>query len=92
MRNKFLLYSALFLFCFVKLSHQIFFILDPFEERCIYKEMDAKGTFAGVYYLSGEYEDRNRASVKNAQNQVIWELIGHKNGNFNLEIQSAGMR
>jgi hypothetical protein len=89
--NKILLYSSLFLIYFVDFSHEIFFILDPFEERCISRQMEAQTSFGGVFYSSGEKEDSNKATIKNSENHIVWELAGQNHGNFNLETMAEGI-
>jgi hypothetical protein len=91
MKNKFLLFLCLIFLCLIDLSYQIFFILEPFEQRCISKDMDAQSNFSGVFFSSGDKEDSNRAIIKNSENQIIWELIGHSHGNFNLEVKANGI-
>ncbi len=83
-------------FCFILISvfqytNEIFFILDPFEQRCISREMEVRTSFAGVYYISGEKEEGNKALIKDSNNQIIWESNGQKNGSFNLFINTAGI-
>jgi hypothetical protein len=85
-----LLTITIFLSYYVTFTNQVFFILDPLETRCISKEMVEKTSFGGVYFISGENEEGNRAFIKNNENQNIWENIGQKNGSFNLIVERAG--
>jgi hypothetical protein len=89
---KYLVYLSLLLFCFVDFSYEIFFILDPFEQRCISRNMIQGSNFNGVFFISGEHEVSNKAFIKNENNQIIWQLDGHKNGNFNYAVAAAGKK
>jgi hypothetical protein len=75
---------------FINYSNQIFFILDPFEQRCISREMTQKSSFGGVYFISGEKEEGNRAYIKDSNNLIIWENKEQKNGSFNLVVEKEG--
>jgi hypothetical protein len=87
---KFTSIFSIALFCILfENSLQIFFVLDPFEQRCISKEMQEKSNFSGVYFISGEREDGNKAMIKNSRGQIIWENHAQKSGSFNLYVQST---
>ena len=90
MKNKILVHFIFFLIYFVDYTNQIFFILDPFEQRCISKEVEVGYPFTGVFFISGEHEESNKAFIKNQQNQVVWDLVGQKTGNFNYEVKTKG--
>lgn len=76
--------------CLIKKSFQIFFVLDPYESRCISKRVHDKSTFSGVYFVSGEDETGNVAVIKNTQGEIIWNANSHKNGSFNLYVENEG--
>jgi hypothetical protein len=70
-------------------SLQIFFVLDPYEQRCVSKNMFEKTSFSGVYFISGEKEEGNKVQIKNASGQVLWDAYGQKTGSFNLNIHTT---
>lgn len=54
--------------------------------------MDKGSSFSGVYYISGEKEEGNRASIiKNKGSATIWEANAQRNGSFNLVINEDGV-
>ncbi len=89
--NKFFFYVSLMItmLC-TKMTNCIFFILDPYEQRCISRDMKEKSHFSGVYFISGEQEDGNKAVIKDSSNLVIWQAVGQKNAKFNYEIIHSG--
>jgi hypothetical protein len=89
MKNIFF-FKFLFLIVMINYSSQIFFILDPFDTRCISKEFVARSSFTGVYFISGEKEESNRAYITDKDNHVIWSSLNQKNGSFNLYVESDG--
>jgi len=52
--------------------------------------MVEKTNFSGVYFVSGEREEGNKAIIKNANNQILWESTGQKTGTFNLSVIQSG--
>lgn len=91
MRKNLLKYVFVFLVYFVDFTNEIFMILDPYETRCISRDMLLKSSFAGLYYISGEMEEGNKAYIKDNNNQIIWNADGQKNGSFNLIIELPGI-
>jgi hypothetical protein len=72
-------------------THQIYFVLDPYETRCISKMIKEKSTFSGSYYASGEYELMNSATIKNSNNEIIWRDENHSSASFNLSVEKEGI-
>lgn len=91
---KFAAFKYIFLtlisICLIKKSYQVFFVLDPYESRCISKRVQSKSTFSGVYYVSGEDETGNVAVIKNPNGDIIWNANSHKNGSFSLYVDNEG--
>ena len=79
-------------FCLINKTYQIIYILDPYETRCISKNIQSNSTFSGSYYVSGESEANNNAVIKDGSGSIIWKDNGHSNGSFNLEIKYEGKR
>jgi hypothetical protein len=92
MKNKILIFKLILLLVLTQYTNQVFFILDPFEQRCISREMEEKATFSGVYFISGEKEENNRAFIKNSSHQELWRSDGHKNGSFNFVVERKGKK
>jgi hypothetical protein len=90
--KKISLIKIIMLFVFINYSHQIFFILDPFDTRCVSKEFAARSSFTGVYFISGEKEESNKAYITDNNNHVIWSLNNQKNGSFNLYVEEEGKK
>ena len=86
---KYLLFLILAL-CLINKSLQIFYVLDPYETRCISKLIFENSTFSGTYFASGEYETSNSAVIKNPQNEIVWKDNGHSNASFNLQVEKEG--
>lgn len=86
---KYILFSLVTL-CLIKKTYQIFFVLDPYESRCISKLIPEKSTFSGVYFVSGEDETGNIAVIKNPNNDIIWNANSHKNGSFSVNVEKEG--
>jgi hypothetical protein len=78
------------LFLLINYSTQIFFILEALDTRCISKEFLKGFSFTGVYFISGEKEESNKAYITDSNDHVIWSLDNHKNGSFNLYVESDG--
>ncbi len=70
----------------------LFFILDPQEQRCIYREMKANSVFSGTYFISGEHEEGNKAKITNEQGHVLWHVEASKHGDFRVDIPHEGIR
>lgn len=89
MKNIFF-FKIMFLIIMINYSSQIFFILDPFDTRCISKEFVARSSFTGVYFISGEKEESNKAYITDSDNHLIWSSLDQKNGSFNLYVETDG--
>ena len=89
MKNIFFL-KFLFFIIMINYSSEVFFILEPFDTRCISKDFIARSSFTGVYFISGEKEESNKAYITDKDNHVIWSLVNQKNGSFNLYVESDG--
>jgi uncharacterized Fe-S cluster-containing protein len=76
--------------CLIKKSYQIFFVLDPYESRCISRHVPNKSTFSGVYFVSGEEETGNIAVIKSPNGDIIWTANSHKNGSYSLYVENEG--
>ena len=74
----------------INYSSQIFFILEAFDTRCISKEFLKGASFTGVYFISGEKEESNKAYITDSDNHIIWSLDNQKNGSFNLYVENDG--
>jgi len=74
----------------IQYSLQVFIVLDPYEKRCIYKDVLEKKQFSGVYYFSGQEEDKNIVTIIHPNNKIIWKKDGLKNGSFNLATDIDG--
>jgi hypothetical protein len=90
MNNKFFIYVSLFLLFAITPAHGIFFILESFETRCMSKEMPEKSIFSGVYFISGEREEGNKAYIMNERGSILWQAMEQKNANFHLDVAQAG--
>ena len=90
MNNKFLFYALIFVMINLQTISGLFFILDPYEVRCISREMKENSTFTGVYFISGEKEDYNRAFIKSEDGIVLWQAYNQKTSNFNYIITKDG--
>jgi hypothetical protein len=90
MNNKFFIYVSLFLIFVITPATSIFFILDPMENRCMSREMPEKSIFSGVFYVSGEREEDNKAYIMNERGHILWQIQNQNKGNFHLDIAQAG--
>lgn len=86
---KFLLFLVI-LVCLIRKSYEVFFVLDPYESRCISKKIHEKSNFSGLYFVSGEDETGNIAVIKNPLRETIWSANSHKSGSFNLYVEREG--
>jgi hypothetical protein len=77
-------------FIIVSLSNCIFFIIDPYERKCISQEMKEHNFFNGVYFVSGSQEEANKVVIEDSNGHIIWASEHEKNGSFNLEIKQPG--
>ncbi len=93
--NKKLLKFAVFLLIIIisslEKTNQIYFVLDPYEIRCMSKMIMANSTFSGSYYATGEYEQMNLATIKNSNNEIIWRDEHHNSASFNLLVEKEGI-
>jgi hypothetical protein len=83
-------YLSFFLMIISEVS-SLFFILDPLEKRCVYRELLSNTVFSGTYFISGEHEEGNRAEIKNEQGSVLWQALGGKHGDFKVDINNEGI-
>ncbi len=90
--NKNFIYVSLIILICTKMTNSIFFILDPFEQRCISRDMKEKSHFSGVFFISGEQENGNKAMIRDSNNHVLWQAEGQKNAKFNYEIVNSGKK
>jgi hypothetical protein len=82
--------KLLLLFSIVALSTSISLFLDPYEKICIYKDIQDKQTLSGVYYFSGQEEDKNEVTILNPKNTVLFKKDNLKNGSFNITTELNG--
>ena len=71
-------------------TNQIYFVLEPYENICMSKNLLEKSIFSGFYFISGEEETGNMAIIKNPENHIIWNTNSQKSGSFNLQIEKGG--
>ncbi len=76
--------------CLIKKSYQIFFVLDPYESKCVSKLVHANSVFSGVFFVSGEDESGTNAEIRNPQGNVVWSVKSYKNASFNLQVEKEG--
>lgn len=78
---------------FILLSNvsSLFFILEPFEQRCIYRQLNANTLFSGTFFFSGENEEANRVQIKNDNGIILWQALSSKHGDFNVQISNEGL-
>lgn len=91
MKNFF--YQMIFtiiLFCLINKTYQVFYVLDPHENRCITKHVNAATVFSGNYYFSGESELENSVYIRNPEQNTIWSDKGHTSGSFNFDVTNSG--
>lgn len=70
----------------------LFFILDPFEQRCIYRELNTNSLFSGTFFFSGENEEANRVQIKNEHGNILWQALNSKHGDFQVQISTEGSK
>jgi hypothetical protein len=68
----------------------IFLVLDPYEKRCIFKEVAYKQILSGVYYVSGEEEDKNEVQIYSPKNTILFQKQNMKNGSFSINTEDNG--
>jgi hypothetical protein len=84
--------QILLIFALFKLTNQVYVVLEPLEQRCVSKDMVAKSSFSGVYYVSGEQEESNKVYITNPKGKILWVLKDHKNGSFNVAAEEEGKK
>lgn len=93
MNQKLMKYILFFLITIssINKTHQIYFVLDPYETRCISKTIKEKSTFSGSYYGSGQNENNNIATIKNSSNEIVWKSENHNSSSFNFSVEKEGV-
>jgi hypothetical protein len=83
-------YLSFFLILISQVS-SLFFILDPLEKRCIYRDLLSNTVFSGTFFISGEHEEGSRTEIKNEQGSVLWQALGKKHDEFKVDINKEGI-
>lgn len=83
-------FIAYITFIFLNFTNQVFLILDPYETMCVGQKIKEESAFSGVYFVSGQHEDKNNVYIKTQYNKNIWSSKGQKNASFNVNIVELG--
>jgi hypothetical protein len=74
----------------INFSEQIFLVLDPQQKRCIFKNIVDKKPLSGMYYFSGQEEDKNVVTITHPSKGIIFKKEKEKNGSFNYSTDVDG--
>jgi hypothetical protein len=89
MQNYFLALIFMILYS-LSVVKSVFIVLDPFEKRCVYKDILHKATFTGNYFISGEQEDKNEVTIISPKNVILFRKENQKSGSFSVNTEMDG--
>jgi hypothetical protein len=68
----------------------IFLVLEPYEKRCVFKDIQESQILSGVYYISGEQEDMNEVTIVSPKNVILFKMENLKNASFSVATEING--
>ena len=64
--------------------YNIFLILAPKEERCVYQKVKSTYIYSGKYFFTGMEEKLNKVFILNQKKEKIWSNNNQKEGSFSF--------
>ena len=83
-------YTFLILLCLLTFIESLYIYIDPREKKCLTDFRIANSSFDVVYYVSGQEEEKNTASIEDEKGNIITKIMNRKNHKFSYLPKTDG--
>lgn len=83
-------YTFLILLCLLTFIESLYIYIDPREKKCLTDFRIANSSFDVVYYVSGQEEEKNTASIEDEKGNIINKIMNRKNHKFSYLPKTDG--
>ena len=83
-------YSFLILLSLLNIIQSLYIYIDPKEKKCLTDYRIANTSFDIVYYVSGQEEERNIATIEDNKGTIITKIMNRKNHKFSHQTKIDG--
>ena len=79
----------IFLFCF-NIINGLYIYVEPNEKKCLNDFRYSNSSFDIIYYVSGQEEERNIATLEDKNGNLISKIMNQKNHKFSHKVKQDG--
>ena len=83
-------FTLLIILLLLNLTDSLYIYIDPREKKCLTEYRLANSTYDLVYYVSGQEEESNIATIEENNGNVLYKIMNKKNHKFSHKIQKDG--
>ena len=83
-------YYLIILFLSLNTIYSLYTNVDPYEKKCLTDYRMANSSFSVIYFVSGQEEEDNLATIEDKESNVLLKAQDYKNHSFNYVPENDG--
>jgi len=83
-------FTLLIFLLLLNLIDSLYIYIDPREKKCLTEYRLANSSYDLVYYVSGQEEENNIATIEDNNGNIISKIMNKKNDKFSHKVQKDG--